>query len=384
MFGRSLPLPFRLLGIPVRLDVSFLLILPLFAWLISQQIPTYAALLGTFGVTLDTDGLQRGFTPYMIGFIAALGLFGSVLLHELGHAVTARGFGVRTTAITLWFLGGAAQLDDMPQRKGAEAVISLAGPVTNLLLAALFALPFLVSRSGSAGLFLTSYLVVTNAALAVFNLLPALPLDGGRVLRSLLGLFMPHLRATQVTAFLSQLIAIALAVSGFLGPNLLLLAVAFFIYSGVRAETQHALLAAAFRDLRVRDIMTREPITVDPGMRLDQFLRLTHYRKHVGYPVVDQEDRMLGFATLADARQEVAEDTVASIIRDAETVSPDAEAFEALKRITRSELGRLLVTDNAKLVGLVSKTDLLLTLQAHQDGTPLRPLPDSSESGRSV
>lgn len=93
---------------------------------------------------------------------------------------------------------------------------------------------------------------------------------------------------------------------------------------------------------------------------------------------------MLGFATVADARQETTEETVASITRDAETVSPDTEAFEALSRITRSDLGRLLVTDGGKLVGLVSKTDLLLTLQAHQDGAPLRPLPDSGDSSRSI
>src|SRR5687768_2171727 len=110
MFGRGIRLPFKLLGIPLLLDVSFLLILPLLAWMIARDIPQTIRMLG---LDVDVQRLAEGPMPFVIGLSAALGLFVSVVLHELGHALTARAYGVRTRSITLWFLGGVAQLEDM-------------------------------------------------------------------------------------------------------------------------------------------------------------------------------------------------------------------------------------------------------------------------------
>ena len=109
MSQRGVRLPFDLLGVPVWLDNSFLLVLPLFAYLIGSQITGYAVLLSQVGVPIDPSGLEQGYTPWLLGLAAALGLFASVLVHELGHAVTARLYGVRTREIRLWFLGGVAQ-----------------------------------------------------------------------------------------------------------------------------------------------------------------------------------------------------------------------------------------------------------------------------------
>jgi len=130
MSRNALRLPFKLLGIPVSLDVSFLIVLPLFAFLIGSQLPTYLQLLG---VRPDSR-LLEGYTPYLLGLLAALGLFTSVVIHELGHAVTARMYGVETREITLWLLGGVAQLSDMPRTRGAEAVIAIVGPLVSLAL----------------------------------------------------------------------------------------------------------------------------------------------------------------------------------------------------------------------------------------------------------
>ena len=135
MFRNSISLPFKLLGIPLKLDISFLFVLPLFAWLIGSRIPAYIDLLG---LEIDPVNFQDGLTPYFLGFIAALGLFISVVIHELGHAVTAKAFKVKTKDITLWFLGGVAQLEEMPRKRGVEAVIAIVGPITSLLLAGLF------------------------------------------------------------------------------------------------------------------------------------------------------------------------------------------------------------------------------------------------------
>ena len=115
MFRHAIRLPFRLLGIPISVDRSFLLVLPLFAYLIGSQIPAYIGLFRSVGLHIDPAALEGGVRPYLVGLAGAVGLFVSVLIHELGHAVVARAYGVQTKEITLWFLGGVAQFDDMPR-----------------------------------------------------------------------------------------------------------------------------------------------------------------------------------------------------------------------------------------------------------------------------
>ena len=229
MFRSSFRLPVRLLGIQIRLDTSFLLVLPLFAWLIGSQIPSYGAFLESF-IDIDASRLQHGLTPYLLGLIAAIGLFASVLVHELGHAVIARLYGVEVQEITLWFLGGLAQFEELPKQRGAEAMVAVAGPVTSLILVALgFGATFLAATGlPSATVFVFSYLALTNLFLAVFNRLPALPLDGGRILRSLLALAMPNTRATRIAGAASRAVALLLVFIGIFRLDVFVLIVAFF------------------------------------------------------------------------------------------------------------------------------------------------------------
>jgi Zn-dependent protease len=373
MFRRALRLPFKLLGIPVSLDTSFLLVLPLFAYLIGSQIPAYVALFRRAGLTIEAAPLTAGLTPYLLGLIGALGLFLSVLVHELGHAVVARLYGVEVREITLWFLGGVAQFTDMPRQRGAEAVVAIVGPITSGLIALLTGLAWQLAVGHDEALFVLSYLTVTNAGLALFNLLPALPLDGGRVLRSLLALVTPHLRATRIAGAISSLIAVLLGVYGFFSLNLFLVVIAFFVYNAGRAETRAAIVNDAFEGYRVRDLMTAEALTVEPGMALTQFQQLIYYRRHSGYPVVDAAGRLLGFARLQDARGGGPNAVVEQIMLPAETIGPDEPAREALRRLGESSIGRLAVVDpSGRLVGVLSKTDLIRRLREHGEG-PVRP-----------
>ncbi len=361
MFSNSYRLPFNLLGIPVKLDLSFLLILPLLAWIIGSQVGVYVDLLN---LGVDAQRLEQGATPYILGLVAAVGLFISVVIHELGHAVTAKRYGVETKAITLWFLGGLAQFDDMPRQRGAEAIVAIAGPITSLLLAGIFYLFWQVA-SGAAVLFVVSYLTVTNAALAIFNLLPALPLDGGRVLRSLLALRFNYLKATQISSNISQVLAVILGVFGLLNFNIFLMAIAFFIYSAVRGETQYAMVSQVLSDIKVRDIMTRDVITVPPDMPISQLMKLMFYRKHLGYPVVDDTSTLRGFVKLQNAK-DVDDDTIVEKVmsRQPNTISPDADALEAFKRINQDDIGRFVVTDEqGDMIGILSKTDLVRVIQ---------------------
>lgn len=368
MFGGAIRLPLRLLGIPVRLDTSFLLVLPLFAWLIANQLPEYLLLLRRAGFELNGAPLLEGVTPYVLGLIAALGLFAGVLIHELGHAVVARLYDVEVKEITLWFLGGVAQFEDLPRQKGAEALVGIAGPITSLLLAVLSWLIWRWFPLGSGGLFVFSYLTITNLALALFNLLPALPLDGGRILRSLLALFVPHLKATRIAAGLSRVVALLLGVYGFMTFQLLLVVVAFFVYNAVRSETRYAAMSAALQGKTVADLMTTDVISVGGDMRIGQFLRLANFRRHVGYPVVDSQGRLLGFARIDDARAAGEDGSVADITGQAETVAADAEAMAGVKALAAGDLGRLMVVDGAgRLVGVLSKTDVVRELPGRGD-----------------
>ena len=344
MFNLSYRLPVKLLGIPIRLDVSFLLVLAFFTWVIGGQVEAYAALLN---LPVNPDTLTRGATPYLLGLLSGLGLLLCVLVHELGHALTARRYGVEVQEITLWLLGGVAQFNEMPRQRGAEAVVGIAGPLTSVALSGLFyGLWRVTPDTAGAAQFVFSYLVWANLLLAIFNLLPALPLDGGRVLRSLLALRMGQLKATRIAAGISRVIAILLGLYGLFSLNLILVLIAFFVYNAVRAETQYAVVSKTLKGVFVRDIMTRDVASVTPDMRVSGLVRLIAFKKHLGYPVVDDENRLLGLVRLQEARDADDDGLIEDIMtREVYTVTPQTEALEALRNISDSPTGRLVVVD---------------------------------------
>ena len=377
MLRHGIALPVKLMGIPVKLDPSFLLVLPLFAYLIGSQVPALVTLLTNFGIVTPPDSapaggaaaLEQGITPWLLGFIAAVGLFTSVVIHELGHAFVARLYGVVTVEIRLWFLGGVAQFKEMPKQRGAEALVALAGPVTSAVLGVLLWLAVPLFASSLAAQVVIAYLAVTNVALAVFNMLPALPLDGGRILRSLLALAFDRLRATTIAVAISGALAVVLGVYGFFTGQLFLVIMAFFIYNAGRAEASAAYLDDAVGQLSVSDLMTREPVTVQSDMPLAQFSRMGQYRRHTGYPVVD-DGRLVGYAFLASAASHDLDSTVADVMVAAETATPGEPALGALQRIATGETGRLMVVNaRGDLVGIVSKTDLIRVIGAARSGS---------------
>lgn len=374
MFAQTIRLPFRLLGIPVSLDLSFLIVLPLFAFLIGSQLPVYLQLLQ---ISPQPELLQ-GPTPYLLGLLAALGLFLSVLIHELGHALTARAYGVQTREITLWLLGGVAQLEHIPRSRGAEAVIAIAGPIVSVLLSGLFGLlRGLVPSGATEGQFLLGYLSFINLSLALFNLLPALPLDGGRILRSLLALSKPYLEATRTAATVSKILAFALGLLGLFSGNLFMLLIAFFIFMAASAEAEQAVLNRTLEGLWVRDLMTREISSVPPSLSVAELLEKMMLERHVGYPVVE-EGRLLGLISLEDLRGASPQTRVVERMRPPLQVDEQTEALTALQRMAEQGFSRLLITDAyGNLVGILSKTDLLraLQLRAAQMSLSDRPSP---------
>lgn len=371
MFRNAYRLPFTLIGIPIRLDLTFLIVLPLFAWLIGSQIGAFVQLLN---LPIDPQPLAEGATPFVLGFIAALGLFISVLIHELGHAVVAQRYHVVVKDITLWLLGGVAQFEEMPRQRGAEAVVAVAGPITSILLAGIFWLVLsALPATAEAASFVVAYLAYINVVLAVFNLIPALPLDGGRILRSLLALRYDQLRATRVAAGISKFFALLLGLLGLISFNFFLLLIAFFIYIAVSGETQHAVVTQVLEGIKVGDLATRKVDTVPPNMSVQELVGKMLRERRLGYPVVDHGGRLSGVVDLEQTQEKSPETTVGEIMkRDAETITPDKSAIDAFSLLSRNNYRRLVVVDESgEMVGIISKTDLVRTIQVRMVGLNL-------------
>jgi Zn-dependent protease/CBS domain-containing protein len=353
-------------GIPIRLDITFLLVLPLFAWLIGSDVANLVGVInGLFGTGIAADPLTAGSMRWVLGSAAALGLFLGVLLHEFGHSLVAMRYGYEIESITLWLFGGVARFTEIPENWKQELAIAIAGPVVSVLIGVVSYVAFVAVPFGDPVLFVLGYLALTNVALAVFNMLPGFPMDGGRVLRALLARNRPHARATQMAAEVGKVFAFLLGIFG-LFANLFLVALAFFIYMGASSEAQQTVMKAAFQDVTVRDIMTpREDLdVVDEDTSVAELLERMFRERHTGYPVM-RNGRLVGMVTLDDAREvrEVERDAyrVDDVMSDElATVTPDADAMEAIGTMQQRGVGRLPVVDQTgEFVGLVSRSDLV-------------------------
>lgn len=357
------------LGIPFRLDITFLLILPVFAALIGAQIGEVAVMLNDlFGTEIQVSSLEVGLTPWLLGFVTALALFACVTVHEFGHAVVAMHFGYEVESITLWLLGGVAKPGEQPRNWVQEFWIAIAGPAVNLIIVALSVLVVTVIPLGNVLLFLVVYLALLNVVLAVFNMLPAFPLDGGRVLRALLARSQSYVRATQQAAAIGKGVAVLLGLLGVLAFNPILVAIALFVYIAAGSETKQLLLDTVFEDYSISDVMTPagELTTVDPDTALSELLDIMLSDPHRGYPVV-ADGNIVGLVTLEDVKETANNKTVASAmtpLEDLTTVTPDADAMDAFSLLGESEIGRLpVVTPEGTLSGLVTRTDLMRTFR---------------------
>src|SRR6056297_896147 len=281
-------------GIPIQLDLTFLLVLPLFAWIIGTQIAQTADLLNrSLGAGLDPALLTGGSLVWVLGVVAAVGLFTGVVLHELGHSVVAIRYGFPIESITLWLFGGVAQLTEMPEDWKQELAIAVAGPIVSVALGVISYVVFVVLPGTESAViesarFVFAYLALMNVALAVFNMLPGFPMDGGRVLRALLVRNRPYAQATKIAAEVGKVFAIFLGLAGvFVVFNPFLIALAFFIYIGASSEAQQTIMRAAFEGVVVADIMT--PVdsveTVDESMSVATLTEKMLADRHTGYPV---------------------------------------------------------------------------------------------------
>lgn len=346
--------------------------------------------------TLLLVGLSAGQFPVMhpgyptvayavAGVVAAAAFFVSLLAHELAHGIVARQHGVEVEGITLWMFGGVARLLGDAPDPAADLRIAGVGPLVSLVLGVGFGvLTVLGAAIGIDRLMLgvVGWLALINVVLAVFNLIPAAPLDGGRILRSLLwrrhgDRFRAATTAARAgRAFGFMLVALGL-VSVIMLPGiggLWLALIGWFIATAASGEEQHAQIQDTLRDIRVHQVMTPDPLTVPTGISVAELLDDHVLRARCStFPIVDDEHRLQGLVTLnrikpvePDRRAFVPIEEIACAVDDVAVVASTDRLVDALSAMTRTDDGRAVVVDGGRVVGIVSPTDVARTLDLQQ------------------
>lgn len=327
---------------------------------------------------------DRSVAAYVTASVAAAALFlASLLAHELAHAVVAKRNGIGVKGITLWLFGGVAELESEPRSPGADFRVAAVGPLTSLVVGVLFGGVALAMIAGgpmglAAGVF--AYLAGVNVVLAVFNMFPAAPLDGGRVLRAALWAWRhDRLRAAVIAAQAGRVFGLVLIGVGILQTGaglgfggLWLVLIGLFLVNAATAEEQASLLSQATHGMRVRDVMTARPVTAEPDQTLNHFVTETVWtHRHSTYPLVDPEGRLTGLATLNrvrdapdERRNELTLADVACRGDEVPTARPDERLDELLPRMAGCADGRAVVVDAFnRVVGIVSPSDLSRAVQ---------------------
>ena len=352
-------------GIEVRLNWSLLAVFALIVWSLAD---------GVFPST--NPGLSHG--DYLaMAIVAALLFFGSILLHELGHSWAARREGIEVDSITLWLFGGVSNFKGRFTSPGAEFRIALSGPLVSIVLGAIFVL-LAVAHLPSAVDGVAAWLGYINLILAVFNLIPALPLDGGRVLHA--GLWRARgdfAWATRVASEIGQgfgylFIALGLAMFIFQGSfsGAWLAFIGWFLLQAARSEARYVATEQALEGVRVRDLMVRHPVTVDADSTISQFMDdVAWSQRFTTYPVLEGV-RPIGLLPFASVVAVPRSDWDTRRIRDTMTsldrvprLTEDERAVDALADLSAPTANRGLVVDNGHLVGLLSITDLARALE---------------------
>jgi Zn-dependent protease/predicted transcriptional regulator len=384
--GTSLVL-FRISGIDVRVHWSFVLAL-------------------AFGAYIYRDNPAGPLVGALYGMLVILLLFLCVTLHEFGHALTAKRFGVGVEHITLLPIGGVASLERMPDKPMQELLITVAGPLVNFVIALLllpFTLLLLSMRFGSypsnfasvvlqtmqqPGLTgLVSYLFITNILLGLFNLLPAFPMDGGRILRALLAMTMSYVRATNIAVLVGRLMAVIFAIFGLVTGNILMMLIAFFVYVGGGAEREAVQSRAVLKHFTAAQALTHTAVNLYSTERLSRAVELIMSSYQADYPVLDLGSKFVGVLTrpvlirsLAEVGPEARIIDVMLPAKEIPVVSPTTDLAEVWEAMAGNGARVVAVKNQHEFVGLLTLDDITEVFQVM--GATIsktgRPTPSSS------
>jgi Zn-dependent protease len=364
MFGPKTKL-FEIFGFEVKLDTSWFFLALLVSWSLAQ---------GYFPSLYE--GLPKQ-TYWSMGIIGAIGIFFSIIFHELSHSLVARRYGMNIRGITLFIFGGVAEMGGEPPTPRAEFMMAIAGPIASFVLAAgFYGLYLLAETIGAAQAMLgvIRYLAMVNMLLAVFNLIPAFPLDGGRMLRAALWHRSGNLSgATKIASRAGTIFGITLMMLGvvnmatgnFIG-GLWWILIGLFVQSAATAHYVQLQVRLSLEGEKVLRFMTTDPVTIDQGLSLRELVDEYVYRHHHKmFPVLDG-DRLTGSVSTSAIREIPREQWDQVLVRQImkplnkeNVIDIDADAMTALELMKRSGNSRLIVTKVGQLVGLIALKDLL-------------------------
>ncbi len=366
MFGKRIRL-FKLLGFEVRIDLSWIIIAVLVTWSLAKGLFPF---------------LYHDLAPEVywgMGAAGALGLFASIVFHEFCHSLVARRFGMVMKGITLFIFGGVAEMGEEPPSAKAEFFMAVAGPVSSLVLSGVF---YFIFQAGLNGDWpepvngVLRYLSWINVLLAMFNLLPAFPLDGGRILRSILWGTKQDLQwATRISAGIGSGFGIVLIILGIfrvLGGDIYgvwLLLIGLFLRGAAQASYQQLVIRKSLEGEHVRRFMNPHPVTVPPTLTVAELVEDYVYKYHYKmFPVLD-DGRLVGCVTTRDIKEipkeQWSRETVAEMAKKCPpeaTIGPETDAVKALAIMNQTGLSRLLVAENDRLLGILTLKDLLAFL----------------------
>jgi Zn-dependent protease/CBS domain-containing protein len=364
---------FRVFGIPIELNITWFIVFALVAWsLVSLYFPTnYPG----YSVT----------SHWVMGIVAALMLFTSVVLHELGHSYVAKTHGVPIRRITLFLFGGVSQLTKESADPVTEIKIAAAGPGVSFILMAVFGLLYvLVARGQSlvAAAPVLKYLAYVNGILGAFNLIPGFPLDGGRLLRAGIWKATGDLRrSTYVATRVGGIVGIGFIALGFLSVfrgqfvyGLWMVMIGFFLRQAAEASYFQVVTEGALKGMKVREVMKTDVVTVPGSVTIADLVDDYFFKYHYDCFPVAEEGRLRGLVTLNEVKK-VARDRWGSTLvgdvmqRDLEALSvgPTDDVSAVLARVIRDRCGRLPVVDGDRIVGIITRRDILEALKVISD-----------------
>lgn len=357
----------RLAGIEIDINSS---------WLIAIVLITFSFANGWFPALYP----HATFGTYLLlGFIAAILLFISVLLHELAHSLVARMRGLQVKSITLFIFGGVSNIEQEPQSAGSEFQMAFVGPLVSLLLGLvcyLLLLPFGGTTNPVTATLIV--LMIANITLGVFNLIPGFPLDGGRVLRSIVWKITGNpTTATRVATFVGEAIAYLFILFGIwevfsssVVNGIWLGFIGWFMLSAAQAVRARATLEATFGDATVEQVMNRQPMTVPANISVQRLVDDFFLPQGLRSALVLQGDQLAGLVTLSDirhvAREQWGQTPVGLIMIPAErlhTVAPTQKLRDALPLMTAQDINQLPVVQDGRLVGVINRDAIMRSLQ---------------------
>ncbi len=372
MFGKRISL-FKIFGFKVKLDLSWFILALLITWSLAK---------GFF--PLYFKDLPNA-TYWWMGVAGTLGLFVSIILHELSHSLVARRYGIQMEGITLFIFGGVAEMNDEPPSPKAEFLMAVVGPLASIVIALV---SYLIHIFGNQqewslpvnGIFL--YLGFMNLALAIFNLIPGYPLDGGRMLRSVLWHWKKNIRwATRISSEIGAAFGLGLILLGvvsFIFGNIVggiwWVLIGFFLRNASQMSYQQLFIRKALEGEQVMRFMKTDLITVPASTSINELVESYIYKyHHKMYPVMD-DSGLIGCVTTRSVKEipkdhwssrEVGE--IASPLSDDNSIVYNADAMESLSKMSRTGNGRLLVLKDGKLVGIITLKDMIEFLSMKMD-----------------